>query len=236
MRNLSKIALIALVLTFTNVAPCCAVVLDKDYLQSKISEDLNRQYKQNNPDGAIIVKNIPQVSVDLRGSILMIDSFCDFSTKGKNKIAKVILSEEGKTLRTIAVPVEVVAYDMVLVATREISRGEELNSNNTRFEKRNIENNVGNVIAENYDFSNMASRKSLKAGEVIDKRYLVKQTAIFRSAPVTAVFQSGGIRLSLEVIAMENGGIGDYIKVRSKEYNKVYQGRVINTNQVLIQI
>ena len=44
------------------------------------------------------------------------------------------------------------------------------------------------------------------------------------------------IKLSIEVTALENGVIGDYIKVKSKEYNKIYQGKVINSNQVLIQI
>ena len=125
MKNLSKIVLIAIMSAIIYTAPSFAIVLDKDYLQSKISEDLNRQYRQNNPDGAIIVKNVPQVSVDLKGSVLVIDSFCDFTAIGKSKIAKVVLSEEGKVLRTIAVPVEVVAYDMVLVTTREIARGEE---------------------------------------------------------------------------------------------------------------
>jgi len=236
MRKMSKTALISIILATAFALPCDALVLDKDYLQSKITEDLNNKYKQNNPDGAIVVKNVPTVTVDLKGSTLMIESTCDFYSQGRNKIAKVVLSEDGRVLRTIAVPVEVVAYDMVLVTTKDIQRGEELNSSNTRYEKRNIENNIGNVIAENYDFSNMTSRKILKAGEIVDKRYLVKQTAVHRSTPVVAIFQSGGIRLSLEVIAMENGGIGDYIKVHSKEYNKVYQGKVISSNKVLIQI
>ena len=236
MKNLFKTFLIAFMVLLGNVMPSEALVLDNDYLQAKITEDLNNKYKKSNPDGVIVVKNVPQVSVDLKGSTLMIESTCDFYSQGRNKIAKVVLSEDGRVLRTIAVPVEVVAYDMVLVTTKDIQRGEELNSSNTRYEKRNIENNIGNVIAENYDFSNMTSRKILKAGEIVDKRYLVKQTAVHRSTPVVAIFQSGGIRLSLEVIAMENGGIGDYIKVHSKEYNKVYQGKVISSNKVLIQI
>lgn len=236
MKNLSKIVLIAIMSAIIYTAPSFAIVLDKDYLQSKISEDLNNKYKEKNPDGAIVVKNVPEVSVDLKGSTLTIDTICDFSTQGKTKIAKVILTENGITLRTIAVPIEIISYDSVLVATKDISRGETLTSLNTRFEKRNIKNNIGNIIAENYDYSNLSSKKIFKAGEVLDKRYLVKQTAVYRSNPVTAIFQSGAIRLSLEVIALENGGIGDYIKVKSKEYNKIYQGKIINSNQVLIQI
>ncbi len=236
MKILSKIALIVFVLAFTCGTSADAIILDKDYLQSKITEDLNNQYKLNNPDGAIIVKNVPVISVDLKGSKIGITTSCDFTSIGKNKLAKVTLTEDDKILRTFVVPVEIKAYDTVLVAAKDIMKGEALNSTNSRYEKRNIEYNAGNVISENYDYRNLTSQRNIKAGEVIDKRFLAKQTVISRSAPVTATFQTGGISLSIEVTAMENGALGDYIKVRSKEYNKIYQGKVISSNQVLIQI
>ncbi len=237
MKFLAKTALIIAAVALFGSADCSAVVLDKEYLQAKISEDLNNQYKLNNPDGAIIVKNVPVVQVDLQGKVLGITTSCDFAAVGNNKLAKVSLTENGKVLRTFVVPVEVKSYDTVLVTTRTIAKGEALNATNTRFEKRNVTTaQAGNVIGENFDFSNMASQRPIKAGEIIDKRFLAKETAIYRSNPVVAVFQSGGIRLSIEVIALENGGVGDYIKVRSNEYKKTYQGKVINSNQVLIQI
>ena len=78
--------------------------------------------------------------------------------------------------------------------------------------------------------------KPIKTGDILDKRYVEKQVTILRSTPVVAIFQSGGISLSIEVTAMENGGLGDYIKVHSSEYKRTYQGKVISPNQVLIQI
>ena len=236
MNIFSKIILIAFVAATFCGSTCSAIVLDKDYLQSKISEDLNNQYAQKNPDGAVIVKNVPSIQVDLKGSTLAIETICDFNSIGKNKIAKVILSESGQVLRSFVVPVEVKSYDTVLVATKDILRGESLNASNTRYEKRSIEYNSGNVIGENFDYSHLSTQRTIKAGEILDKRFLTKQTAIYRTNPIIATFQSGGIQLSIEVIAMENGGIGDYIKVKSKEYNKIYQGKVISSNQVLIQI
>ena len=236
MKIFSKIALIALMAATFCGSACNAIVLDKDYLLSKISEDLNNQYTQKNPDGAVIVKNIPTVQVDLKGSTLAIETICDFNSIGKNKIAKVILSESGTVLRSFVVPVEVKSYDTVLVATKDILKGESINTSNTRFEKRSIEYNSGNVIGENFDYTNLSSQRAIKAGEILDKRFLIKKTAIYRTTPVIATFQSGGIQLSIEVTAMENGSIGDYIKVKSKEYNKIYQGKLISSNQVLIQI
>ena len=236
MKFLFKIALIFLIFVTFWSDKVNAIVLDKDYLESKITEDLNNKYKKNNPDGAVIVRNVPIISVNLEGSTLVIDTYCDFTTTGRNKLAKVTLTENGNILRTFVVPIEIKAYDTVLVASRDISRGENLNTSNTKYEKRSIESNTGNVITENFALENLISQRSIKAGEIIDKRFTRKQTAIYRSNPVTAIFQSGGIRLSIEVTAMENGGIGDYIKVRSKEYNKIYQGKIISSNQVLIQI
>ncbi len=236
MRLFSKTALTGFIMALAAAMPSNALVLDNDYLKAKITEDLNNKYQSVNPDGAVVVKSLPLVDVDLKGTKLTIDCSCNFGTFGKNKMAKVIFLEDNRILKTIVVPVEIKAYDNVLVATKDILRGETLNSTNTKYEKRSVEYNSANVIAENFDFSDMTSKRTIKAGDIIDKRFLGKQTAIFRSSPVVAVFQSGAIRLSLEVTAMENGGIGDYIKVRSKEYNKIYQGKVISSNQVLIQI
>lgn len=236
MNNLSKIALIVLMMAFYYAMPSSAIVLDKDYLQAKITEDLNAKYQKLNPDGAVIIKTLPMVNVDLKGSQLVIDTSCDFNKVGQNKLAKVMFMENGQTIKTIVVPVEIKAYDNVLVATKDIQKGEALNSSNTKFEKRSIGTNGANVIAENFDYSHMNALRTIKAGDVLDKRFIGKQTAIMRSAPVTAIFQSGGIRLSIEVTAMESGGIGDYIRVHSKDYNRTYQGKVISSNQVLIQI
>jgi len=229
-------AFISLILAIAVATTSNALMLDSEYLKAKITEDLNNKYHNINADGVVIVKNIPSVSVNLKGTRLLIDTSCDFNTVGQNKLAKVSLIEGNQILRTITVPVEILAYDNVLVATKDIARGESLNTSNTRYEKRHINSNSANIVAENYDFSNLTSQRAIKAGDIVDKRFLAKQTTILRSSPVVAIFQSGGIRLTIEVTAMENGGIGDYIKVKSSEYNKVYQGKVISSNQVLIQI
>ena len=236
MNKLSKIALIILVAAFCYMLPTSAVILDKEYLKAKITEDLNLKYKSANPDGEVIVKSLPTVNIDLKGSKLAIDTYCDFSKPGQNKLAKVTFFENGVTLRTIAVPVEIKAYDNVLVATQDIQKGEKLTSSNTKFEKKCVGLNVTNAIAENFDYSNMVALKPIKTGDILDKRYVEKQVTILRSTPVVAIFQSGGISLSIEVTAMENGGLGDYIKVHSSEYKRTYQGKVISPNQVLIQI
>ena len=236
MRNLFNKALISLIMAVAFASASNALVIDSEYLKAKVTEDLNNKYQQINPDGVVVVKNIPVVNVDLKGTRLAIDCTCDFNTLGKNKLAKISLMENGQTLKVVTIPVEILAYDNVLVATKDIARGESLNSINTRYEKRHIANNTQGVIGENYDYSNLTSQRPIKAGDMVDKRFLAKEVSIFRSNPVVAIFQSGGIKLSIEVTALENGGIGDYIKVKSKEYNKIYQGKVINSNQVLIQI
>ena len=161
MRNLSKTLFITLVVAFMAITPCCAVVLDKDYLEAKITEDLNNQYKQNNPDGAIVVKNVPSVQVDLKGTTLDIATVCDFANSYKNKTAKVILSENGITLRTFIVPVEIKAYEMVLVSSKDILKGEKISLSNTKYEKRNISSNSANIIVGEYDFAkNLLSKIS----------------------------------------------------------------------------
>lgn len=226
---LKTLALI-LIAGFT-ISPAFSAVLTKDYIQNTILEQLSRQY-----DGEIIIKSMPLVSVTVPDEKVIIETTCNFDSVSPNKVAKVQIISNGNPIRMFFVPLEVKNYQNVLVAVKNIAKDEPLTSYNTAIERRPITGNLGGFFTDEAEAQNLIAQMPLKAGQPIEKRYLTKKIEVVKDSIVTATFQSGGINLTIETQALESGGVGDYIKVKSKEYNKIYQGKITEYNKVLIQI
>ncbi len=236
MNNLSKTVLAIMLGVITLPAFAAVTVLDKTFLQTKIEDELNYKYQQINPNGSVTVKNIPVVSVNNLTSTVIVDASCDFNSTLPVKNAKVSLLSNGEIIKTFFVQVEVTSPKYVLTAKYDIAKGEPLSEENTYFELKSTGYNSANAINQNEAYLGEVAQFPIKAGSVINKRLLAKKITIMRNSPVYATFQTGGIKLVIETVALENGSMGQYIKVKSKEYNKIYEGKVISENSVLIQI
>ena len=58
-----------------------------------------------------------------------------------------------------------------------------------------------------------------------------------RDTPVTMYFKSKeDLSIAVDGIAISDGNIGDTISVKNKKYNRVYSGKVVGANKVLIII
>ena len=87
MNNLFKTILTVLVGVIALPA-FSGIVLDKNFLQTKIESELNYKYQQINPNGSVSVKNIPVVNVNNLTSNVIVDATCDFSSSSPVKNAK----------------------------------------------------------------------------------------------------------------------------------------------------
>ncbi|MDD3593143.1 MAG: flagellar basal body P-ring formation chaperone FlgA [Candidatus Gastranaerophilales bacterium] len=220
-----------IVIAGLSISPAFSAVLTKEYIQNTVLEQLSRQY-----EGEIVIKSMPLVSVTVPDERVIIETTCNFNSPSANKVAKVQIISNGITMRVFFVPIEVKNYKNVLVAVKNIAKDEPLTTFNTAIERRSITGSAASFITDEAEAVNLIAQTPIKAGQPVEKRYLTKKTEVFKDSIVLATFQSGGINLTIETQAMENGGIGDYIKVRSKEYNKIYQGKILEHNRVLIQI
>ena len=100
MNNLFKTILTVLVGVIALPA-FAGVVLDKNFLQTKIESELNYKYQQINPNGSVSVRNIPVVSVNNLTSNVIVDATCDFNSSVPVKNAKVNLLSNGQIIKTV---------------------------------------------------------------------------------------------------------------------------------------
>ena len=83
----------------------------------------------------------------------------------------------------------------------------------------------------------ITTKKAFQKGEIIDKRFVKMRPDVIRNGDVRIFFVSNGsVMVTIDGTAMMDGMTGDYINVENKNYKKVYNGKVIGENKVLVNI
>lgn len=151
-------------------------------------------------------------------------------------LEKVYVYVDGKFEKTFNAPVVVKAYKDVLIASKFINIGQQINSNNAIIKRLEISNTFGYQLNPEALNSEIMTKKAFREGEVIDKRFVKQRPDILRNSNVTLYFNSNNLTVSIEAIALSDGVIGDNICLMSKDYKKTYKGRIIGENKVLVKI
>lgn len=78
----------------------------------------------------------------------------------------------------------------------------------------------------------LASRRALRAGQVVDPRTLNQPVLVQRGAAVSIVARNGPVQVSTRGEALAAGREGDLIEVRNTASGKVIRARVTDSNEV----
>lgn len=78
------------------------------------------------------------------------------------------------------------------------------------------------------------AKKSLRAGIVVHDRHLQTDWMVQAKQTVSVVNNAGGIQVTSSGIAMENGRLGDLIKVRNLSSNNILHGFVVGSKKISI--
>ena len=78
------------------------------------------------------------------------------------------------------------------------------------------------------------AKKSLRAGLVVHDRHLQPDWMVHAKQSVSVVNNTGGIQVTTAGIALENGRLGDLVKVRNLSSNSILHGFVAGTKKISI--
>ena len=163
-------------------------------------------------------------------------------TQGADKIVprdikRVDIFVDNSFVRTLNLPAQTSVYKEVLVAADVINREQAITRESTLVKKIDVSQKMDYVLSENILSKEMSAKKAFQKGEIIDKRFVKMKPDVMRNGEVRIFFVSNGaVMISIDGTAMADGMTGDYINVENKNYKKVYTGKVIGENRVLVNI
>ena len=140
-------------------------------------------------------------------------------------------------IKTLNLPVQTSVYQNVLVASDMIDREQTLTRECTTTKKVDVSMKMDYVLPEKMLEKEITTKKAFQKGEIIDKRFVKMRPDVQRNGEVRIFFVSNGdVMVTIDGTAMADGMTGDYINVENKNYKKVYNGKVIGENRVLVAI
>ena len=140
-------------------------------------------------------------------------------------------------VRTLNLPTQTSIYKEVLVAADTINREQSINRETTLLKKIDVSQRMDYILTDKVLHKEMFAKKMFQKGEVIDKRFVKMKPDVERNNGVRIFFASNGaVMITIDGTALSDGMAGDYINVENKNYKKIYTGKVIGENRVLVNI
>ena len=140
-------------------------------------------------------------------------------------------------VKTLNLPTQTNVYKEVLVAADFINREQAITRETTLVKKIDVTQKIDYVLSEKMLAKEMSAKKAFQKGEIIDKRFVKMKPDVARNGEVRIFFVSNGaVMITIDGTALADGMTGDYINVENKNYKKVYTGKIIGENRVLVKI
>lgn len=232
-----KTALITSILLVSFTGKVFAVVISSEYMNEQIKKEVVKQIKKEvKGDITVEVKNIPYKEINIPDGKIKFEVENNSNFVSTNSIARVNIFVDGKNVKSFGAAVNIKVEDYVWVANDYIYRGKAFSSQNMSLKKEDVSYIALTAARNDFDYGDRFSTRMFKPGDIIDTRYTEIIPDVMKNSLVKVIFQSPSIKIVLDGEAMEDGKIGDYIRVRNKAYRKNYTGKVISENQILVNI
>lgn len=235
MKKMLNLILIAVLVT--GALEVQAQTLSTDQIKSSVASQVVESYTRYTDaelKARVIALPFPNLVVPDGKVTYVVSSSQDKFLPRDLKKVNVYVNE--KFVKTFNAPVDVQAYKKVLVASMFIDREKILNSSSVVTKKMEVSNNLEYTLTPNLLDKEIITKKTFREGEVIDKRFVKLRPDVQRNANITVYFTSGDLMIEMDAIALSDGMVDDYVNVENKKYKKVYSGKVIGENKVLVKI
>jgi len=132
---------------------------------------------------------------------------------------------------SLIVGIELNLYNKIYVAQESINR-QELLVGKVQLEEKNILRIQGDAYSNEAALTGQVAKRNLRSGQIITDRLVEKEQLVTRNGPVDIQASTAGIRVTATGTAMENGTLGDTIKVKNNRSKRVIKAKVLANNLV----
>jgi len=150
-------------------------------------------------------------------------------------VTRLEISVDDALVRTLAITVDTRLFRDVVVTARTLRRAELLEEGAVEIEERDITQLKHGFYTSLEELELIQSSRPIGAGDVITHRHAEPVPVIHRGDEIVMLVRS--THMSLEAVgeALQDGGIGEKIRVRNGESGKVVRGQIIEPGLVEIQ-
>ncbi|MEO2083796.1 MAG: flagellar basal body P-ring formation chaperone FlgA [Desulfurobacteriaceae bacterium] len=198
--------------------------VDKEHVESLVKAYLRKHY----PDLTVVrvpfyAFNVPSGEFEER---LDLDSISK-----KYAYFEYVVSVNGKVYKRVRLPVRIEKLVKAVVSRVPIPKGAVITADMIRLKEIPSSKSRGTFGKPEFVIGGKARRK-ISAGTIIRERDIEPNFAVKKGMPVKVVYRSGAIRIELLGVSLENGFVGNIIRVKNISTGKVLLCRVTGNGVV----
>ena len=234
---MKKFVMTALII-MTTVMSANAQTVTSAAVKSQIANQLTANYKKmTDADVEVKITATPFAQLTLPDGKITYKIVQGGDKIVPRDIKRVDVYVNDAFVKTLNLPAQTIVYKEVLVAADFINREQAINNETTVVKKIDVSQRMDYVLSEKMLNKEMSAKKAFQKGEIIDKRFVKMRPDVERNGAVRIFFVSNGaVMITIDGTAMADGMCGDYINVENKNFKRVYNGKVIGENRVLVSI
>ena len=229
--------LVIVLISVMAIMPANAQIIAGDVVKTDIAKVLKTTYYNSLTGFDVEVKilNVPFRELVLPDGKV---SYKVTSPEGRylpRDIKRVDVYVNNEFIRTLNLPVIMKAFKEVIVARDAIMMGQAVTTENTIINKIDCAEKLEYILGEESLKKDITTKKPMRAGEIIDKRFVKIKPDVVRNTEVRVFFSSNdSLMVTIDAVALEDGLIGEWVNVENKNYKKIYKGKIIGENRVLV--
>lgn len=132
---------------------------------------------------------------------------------------------DGKKYLTLPLNARVKFVKLAPFAKRDIPKGKIIYSDDITFEK--YKSNGRREFLTKEDIIGKVAKVNIKRGSLIKRYFLRPDFKVLKRKNVKIIYSKGSIQINLLGLALENGSIGDTVRVKNISTNKVIKCKVV---------
>ena len=232
--RLSIILLCGFMLLPVSTAESTADVVQADIIRAAVIDTLTAYAARRDLDIEISVPYATHVTVkDIKEPSIRIvlpdEEFLD----SRVRVVAEFIDHEGEAIRRVRLNANLKIYRMVAVTEVDLDRHEAVNGGYVVMERRDVSGNSGFFVTPD-DLEGMRTRRSVKAGTMLTKKYVEPIPLINRGDVITIKACIGSVLITANGTARESGGLHENIRVYNETTRKTIDCTIVDSNTVQI--
>jgi flagella basal body P-ring formation protein FlgA len=132
--------------------------------------------------------------------------------------------------------VRVRTFETLVVAAGLLPRHTILTEDHLTKSKRETTNLTQDVYKETKDLSGLRTKRILQPGRILTTSAVEEPPVVERGATIDLRFLKGGLEITLQGVARQDGRIGETIQVKCTETKKLFRGEIVDGETVIVAL
>jgi flagella basal body P-ring formation protein FlgA len=164
-----------------------------------------------------------------------LEAFLPASGKTSGRVTVGVRCNGGKPW-SLYLPARVKRLETVVIAKHELMRGQPLRRSDLTLEQHDVGRLRRGYFVDLQRVIGQIPERNLPRGRVLSPKQLKAPDAIARGSEVSIVASIHGIQARMKGLALDNGALGERIRVKNLSSNKELEARITSAGTVQVDI